>query len=266
MIDTALWQPHHIEQGQCLEAQAGPLDIWLRRKGDELHIAVVRRTASKYLNRSAAPRTTAGDEPAGLDWSRWVCGPDCEQVLLVPVTPDRPVVVRPELPVKIPPGREALFFVGIPMWVRIMAGDAQMVQLCEQPAVILSNIWFGDPTSGDLCYSLRTRARRDISNWQTEPHRAVCPVTISNSANTQLDVERLCVHAVHLSVFPGASRLWTNRVRITFKGKGEVSQLEYAEKPPDYEEVGDVLSKPRRSVKKTLLKRSLGGFGLFSGA
>jgi len=145
-------------------------------------------------------------------------------------------------------------------------GGARMVELCEQPSVLLSNIWFGDPTSGDLCYSLRTRARRDISNWQTEPHRAVCPVTIHNSANTQLDIERFCVHAIHLSVFAGASRLWTNGTRITFKGEAEVSQLEYADKPPNYEEVGQVLSKPRTPFKKTLLKRSLGGFGLFSGA
>lgn len=141
-----------------------------------------------------------------------------------------------------------------------------MVQLCEQPSVLLSNIWFGDPMSGDLCYSLRTRARREIANWQTEPHRAVCPVTIRNAANTQLDVERFCVHAVHLSVFAGASRLWTNGVKITFKGEAEVSQLEYADKPPGYEEVGEVLSKPRTLIKKTLLKRSLGGFGLFGGA
>jgi hypothetical protein len=170
------------------------------------------------------------------------------------------------VPVKIPSGREALFFVGVPLWVRITAGDADTVHLSEEPSVKLSNIWFGDPMSGDLCYSLRTRARRSISDSQVEPHRAVCPVTIRNAAPVQVDVERFCVHVAHLSIYAGKSRLWTGGVQITFKGEDETSQVEYSGKPPTYEGVDRVLSEPRVPVKKRLLKRSLGSIGLFGGA
>ena len=260
-----LWQPHQIEQDQCLEAQVGPLQLWLRRSGDEIRIASKHRKDTESLLKAVPLHPAAERKPAGLDWSRWVCG-DCDQIGLMPVTPDRPVVVRPEVPLKIPPGREALFFVGLPLWVQITAGDTTKVQLCEVSSVTLSNIWFGDPMSGDLCYSLRTRARREISDSQAEPHRTVCPVTIRNAAVSQVDIDRFCVHVAHLSIYPGSLRLWTNGVKISFRGDSEVSQLEYAETTPNYEEVGEALSKPRVPVKKRLLQKSLGSFGFLGGA
>lgn len=263
-MDIELWQPHRIEQDQYLEAQVGPLQLWLRRSEDEIHIAKKYRKDSESLVKATAPHAASERKPAGLDWCRWVCG-SCEQILLTPVTPDRPVVVRPEVPVKIPPGRQALFFVGVPLWVRITVGDTKKVQLCEEPSVTLSNIWFGDPMSGDLCYSLRTRARRRISDSNIEPHRAVCPVTIRNVASVQVDIERFCVHVAHLSIYSGTSRLWTGEVQIMFKGEDETSLLEYSKNPPAYEPINKVLSEPRTPVKKSLLKRSIGNLGLFSG-
>ena len=265
MMDMELWQPHRIQQGQCLGAQVGPLKLWLRRKGDELHIAVKRQTDSDDLKKAVAPHLLNEKEPVGLEWGRWVYG-NGQEVVLIPVTPDRPVVVRPEMPLKIPPRQQALFFVSVPIWIRITAGDGQNIQLCEEPTITLSNIWFGDPMSGDLGYSLRSRARREISDSQGQPHRAVCPVTISNAAAAQVEIERFCVHVTHLSVYLGQSRLWTNGVNITFKGEAEISQVEYSEKPPTYEEIDKVLSGPRSPVKKKLLKRSLGSFGWFGGA
>jgi hypothetical protein len=91
-------------------------------------------------------------------------------------------------------------------------------------------------------------------------------VTIRNNSIGQVEIERFCVHVAHLSLYPGVSRLWTNGVKITFKGEAEISQLEYEEKPPTYEAIDKALSEPRMPVKKRLLKRSLGSFGLFGGA
>jgi hypothetical protein len=82
----------------------------------------------------------------------------------------------------------------------------------------------------------------------------------------QVDIERFCVHVAHLSIYPGTSRLWTSGVQITFKGENETSQVEYSEKPPTYEAVDKVLSKPRLPVKKSIFKKSIGSFGLFNGA
>ena len=264
MTDNEVWQPHKIEDGQCLEAQVGPLRLWFRRKRDELHIASERQTDSENLTKVIAPNLLDEQETGDLEWGRWVYD-KCKEIVLTPVTPDRPVVVRPELSLKIPPGQQALFFVSIPLWVRISAGDGEKIHLCEKASLKLSNIWFGDPMSGELCYSLRSRARRDISDSQVEPHKAVCPVTIRNASTSQVEIERFCLHVAHLSVYSGASRLWTNGAKIIFKGEDETSLLEYSKKPPAYENIDMVLSEARTPVKKGLLKRSIGNLGFLSG-
>ena len=93
-MDMELWQPHQIEQDQCLEAQVGPLQLWLRRKGDELHIAAERQTDLENLTKIIAPKLLDGQERDDLDWGRWVYD-KCKEIVLAPTTPDRPVVVRP---------------------------------------------------------------------------------------------------------------------------------------------------------------------------
>jgi len=266
MVDMEVWKPHQIKPGECLEAQVGPVLIWLRKSGDEIHIATRHQEDDESLTKAGGLRVLSEQEPVGLDWSRWVCGDECSEVCLAPVMPDRPVVVRPELPVKIPSDGKALFFVGVPIWIRITAVNGKEFTLCEEPTIDLSNIWFGDPMSEHLCYSLRSRARREIADTQAQPHRASCPVSIRNASAEQVNVERFCVHGAHRGIYPGTSRLWTNGVKIAFKGEPEVSQLEYSKTPPECENVGEILSRPRTPVKASPLKRSFGGFGLFGGA
>jgi len=263
-MDT--WKPQKIQSNQCLHGQIGPLRLWLKQADDELHIAVERvpDTESKLETKVFEPMK--GSEPKGLDWGRWVVGTNADTIKLIPLTPDRPVVVRPEVPLKIPTNHEALFFVSFPIWVRIVAGKSSQLNLYEVPSVLLSNIWFGDPMSGELCYSLRSRARRKINNSEPSPHRAICPVRIRNLSTKQLDIERFCVHVEHLKIYNGSDKLWTNEINITFKGENEVSQVQYAQSPPTFEPVRNVISEARIPLKKPLLKKSLSDFKLFSGA
>ena len=158
-----LWTPHKIIPDECCLAVVGPLQLWLRLAEDELRIAARRLDENEA--REASPLATIEDSPPeDLDWGRWVIGDTADTLQLSPAMPDRPVVVRPEMPVKIPPAREALFFVSIPIWVRINAGSGDLLKLCEHPSLVLSNTWFGDPMSGELCYALWSRARRVIAD------------------------------------------------------------------------------------------------------
>lgn len=260
-----VWKPFGIEPDQCVETQIGPLKIWLRRVDDETHVAVGRDASPDGTFLVNAPEPVKDTVSGGLDWSRWVCGTDWKTVKLIPKTPDRPVVVRPEVPVNLPPKQKAIFFVRVPCWVAVTVGEPDPRLLCEEPSLVLSNTWFGDPTSGDLCYSMRTRARRHNVDTQIEPHRIVCPVTISNVAKKGVDITRLCVHVEHLNIYLGETRLWTNGVSITFKGENEVSQVAYSRDVPEYEPAAEMLSKARKPLKKPLLKRSLGDFNWLGG-
>ncbi|UCG55722.1 MAG: DUF432 domain-containing protein [Phycisphaerales bacterium] len=261
-----VWKPTTIGVDKCLQSQIGPLQIRLRRSGDEIHIATERLADPDSLTEISAPVPVSEIEGEEMDWRRWVVGSDVSTVQLTPRMPARPVVVRPELPVSIPTGQEALFFVSIPICVGISASKSGKLQLCEVPTLVLSNTWFGDPMSGELCYALRSRARRQIADSEPRPNRAVCPVKIRNTAPAQLSVERFCVHVEHLRIYSGSRQLWTNEVNITFKGESEVSQVTYGQSPPSFEPVGQLLSEARTPLKKALLKRSLGGLSLFGGA
>jgi hypothetical protein len=254
-----------LDSGKGYRAQIGPLVLWFRRNSDEIHIAA-ERTDSETFESGAISFSAADDSPTKmLDWKRWVTGEKSDTISILPVMPDRPVVVRPEVPVKIPQGREALFFVSIPVWVKIVVIDTEEVVLCQEPSIKLSNIWFGSHISGELCYSLRTTARREIVDTVSKPHRAVCPVRILNTTKSQLDIDRFCVDAGYMDIYNGTKRLWTNEVHISFKGEDDANEIEYIETPPDFEDVGEIVSKAKIKLKKTLLKRSLGTFRLLTG-
>jgi hypothetical protein len=261
-----VWKSQKIVSDQCMQGQIGPLRLWLKQADDELRIAVERIEDTKGILETRVFEPIKGSEPEDLDWGRWVVSTNADTIKLIPLTPDRPLVVRPEVPLKIPTNHEALFFVSFPIWVRIVAGKSKQLNLYEVPSVVLSNIWFGDPMSGELCYSLRSRARRKINDSEPSPHRVICPVRIRNSSTKQLNVERFCVHVEHLKIYDGSEKLWTNEISITFKGESEVSQVQYAQSPPTFEPVQHVISEARIPLKKPLLKKSLSDFKLFSGA
>lgn len=260
-----IWNHNKIGTGEVLRTQIGPLLLWFRKIEDEMHIAFKRLPEPDTVLDATGAAVVNGVEPEGLDWGRWIVGTEKNIVQVLPIMPDRPVVVHPELPVKIPTGHEALFFVSIPIWVRVLIGEKKPIELCEVPVLILSNTWFGDPLSGQLCYSLRSRARRQIKDSETNPSRVICPVKIRNNSPKQLDVERLCVHVEHLKTYSGDKNLWTNGVAITFRGEDQVSKIDYSRERPSFEPISGMLSEARTPIKETILKKSIGGFKLFSG-
>ena len=254
-----------LELNKEYRCQIGPLVLWLRRRFDEIQIAVDRVDAETVESEAITFSVVEKKADSSLDWKRWVVGESSDTISIVPVMPDRPVVVRPEVPVKIPEGHEALFFLSIPVWVKIVVNNAKEIVLCQEPSILLSNTWFGDPMNGELCYSLRTKARREIVGAAAKPHRAACPVRILNTTKAQLDVDRFCVHVEHLNTYRGTNRLWTNEVCIKFQGEEAVSKVDYMQKKPKYENVGEIVSKAETVWQKTLFKKSLGTFKSLTG-
>lgn len=260
-----IWNRSKIGTGEVLKTQIGPLVLWFKKTEDEMHIAFERLPEPDTIVEASGPTAVNGVESKGLDWGRWIVGEEMNTFQVLPIMPDRPVVVYTELPVKIPTGHKALFFVSIPVWLRVLAGEKKPIELCEVPVLILSNTWFGDTMSGRLCYSLRSRARRQIKDSESNPYRAVCPVKIRNTSSKQLDIGRLCVHVEHLKTYIGDKNLWTNEVTITFRGEDQVGKIDYSKEGPAFEPIGEMLSDARAPVKETILKRGIGSLKLFSG-
>jgi len=262
------WDPIELRTEDCRRWRLGPARVCVRRTDAEWHVAVV------YEAESADEDVTGGDRvvveaceppPEGLEWRRWVAAEDGGVVQVTPMMPDRAVVVRPEQPISIPSGAKAQFFVSIPVWLRISAGPGKATTLSDLPTAILSNIWFGDPMSGELCYSLKTRARRTFDAADTRANCALSPLLIENAASEQLPFERLCIRAEHLAVYPGESQLWTNAVTVKSRGADETGQLDYGQSPPRWEPVGKPLCDPREPFNRGMLKRTFSNIKVFSG-
>jgi len=249
-----LWEPAGLKENVLYQVDFSTLTVWLKRSGEDWYLA------SRKSDNETAPsplREIKGRRiPKDLSFSRWVVGGDLSTVRFIPAMPDRSVVVRPAVPLKVPAGRDALFFTSIPVWVRVTAGSPEGITLCELPSLVLSNTWFGEPTAGELCYALRTRAMRTLEEIETRAYSAICPITVRNRAPKELNFERLCVRVEHLSVYQGSDRLWTNELEVRFQGEEHSSQVTIGREAPGFADGLTKVCDARQPAEKTLLRQS----------
>jgi hypothetical protein len=250
-----IWETHKLERGICSICTIGALRIWIELKDMEYRIAFEYLSEETELGGWAV----AGEDCApteGIIWNRIVIHDDSQTVQLVPALPDRPIVVSPEFPIKIIPGEEVLFYLSIPMWVRIFCGDKKQNLLLTVPSTVLSNTWFGDVTTGELCYSLKTRARLHLDLSEQNPLRSVCPVLVSNLGLEQLDFQKLCVHVEHLRLYRGTTHFRTNGVNIDYLSGDQPGTVNFSKNPPSDGEDFALISEERTPAEQNILRRS----------
>lgn len=256
---TRKWGEFQLTENEVTTWQCGPLRLWYKALSDEIWIA--SRCEAVY-----SPET----EPASvgvesLTWSRWVVKRNTEQLRIVPVLPDRSVVARPEYSFSLAPGAQARIYVRVPIWVRIEAGRREAEFLQEFPTVVLSNTWFGTFMEGELCYWLSTKARRRFLVEPHMPHLAICPIQITNSSDDRLLVEKLRLQVKSLSLFNVGGSLWADETRVFYRGTNDVSKIEIAGKIPKEVGSGELITRPREPVSKSVASRTFTTFLNFSG-
>jgi hypothetical protein len=248
------WQAVPIEGQTTWRMRVGETTLWLYFREDELHVAAEREDPETAV---PLPLASVAQSAGELEWRRWVVGADVDRVRVLPLMPDRGVVVLPELPVTLPPKARAEFFVRVPLWLRVEALRGQEeISICDEPAVVLSNTWFGDPMQGELCYSMRTTARRHVEPDSVARHRAICPVTVRNDSPEQLPIERICVRVAHLQIFESDGNLWTGRVNAAFRGSEQTSRLSYDHKAPSHAPGARLVMAERKPVQESVFRRT----------
>ncbi len=238
-----MWQPMAVAESATRHWQLGACDAWIRHQGPEWRIAV--RSGDDVMA-TRAPVVDHAPAPDNATWIRCI-SPDAAMALRVmPRLPDRPVISRPDHALSLMPGAECRFFIGIPAFLSFrLEGHGQDFQLHETAATTLSKSWAGSVVEGDLCYALRTTAKREVAELVPAAHRIVCPVEIRNRSAETLSLSRLTLPMGALDVFLGTTRLWANAIEATYLGDGEWSRLRPLPGPPPYDQAGLLLGPAR---------------------
>lgn len=260
----SFWNKHQIEDGETYVSRIGSLTLRFMKLGSELLITEERQPKDSDENFEQIAEAPHKAEPAeNVTWKRWIVNPSDRTIGFIPVMPLRPIVIRPEATVQVLPGNKTYFYVSIPLSVRITIGNDNLIT--EIPTRILSNIWFGDPMSGELCFSVKSGAVTDIAQKTEKVYAAICPIRIENQSSALFNFSRFAVHTEYLSVFSGKKHLWTNQIDVTIEGDDQKSSVDIPEDAPQIEETIDKLSQSRETFSKKFYKKMFSEFSFLKG-
>ena len=195
--------------------------------------------------------------PASALLERFGFGEVPASIDIRPAMPDRPLVVKPIHPFRLPPREEATLYVSVPLWLQLQNGGDV---LFEEPLHRLSDTWFGPNTRvGELCFASRTTARTSLANLPVLPQRAMSTVRIRNQAHSVLELERLSLPVPNFSLHVGANgHLWTEAVLLEREADGDYAALELSSETPELAGTTQRVSPPRVAPERHTPLRAFG--------
>lgn len=256
MIASERWQERTLHDGEWLWVRFGGVTLVVLSIVDEWRVAALYGGECEWLKEVEMP-------PEDLPWQRWDRGPDDVKLQFRPVFPDRPVIIRPRSPLNLSPRAKALFFVGIPAFIELSAhSEGQYERLAAWPSDPPSNTWHGSPIAGKLCYSVKTRARRQFTPQDWQELSIISTIEIANSGSHIMPFERLFLETGHLAVFEHLGRLWANHARIRTGEKDDtLSGMVFGGKPFGDAAAGVELTVPRLGrVRRSMLTQAFSTF------
>ncbi|MEX1033364.1 MAG: DUF432 domain-containing protein [Cellvibrionaceae bacterium] len=252
---TPWWHPVELSEGQCWRYAIGPLAIYLQRHASEWWLATDMTSKAEELY-----RLDSGEVPyipEGLSYSRYLFKESPSDFCLKPRLLDRPVVVRTNQAVNIPPQQSVTFYISTPVCISISLANGRL-ELQETPVLRLSDTWFGPSTQiGELCYATKTQARNSRREVPLRPHRAVTPVLIHNNSEKLLTIDKLSLPVPYLPVYglPDGT-LWTSPIELEHQPGDALAKLKISDQPPEGAGKGDYLMPAREFARKGSLVRA----------
>ncbi len=256
---NGVWSQHECEAGRIYACSVAQLRLWLLRSPQGWQVAARHEAESVFV-----PLHVTQAAVEAFDWHRFVTPSAASAVRLVPVLPDRPVMTRPEARIEIAPRHKGLFFVTIPVWVRVEVSglDAQRpMALSEHPTHVLSKTWFGHPAEdGEIGYALATRARQSLEELTDVEGRAICPVLVDNGTHEPLVFSQLQLRVRHMGVYQtDDGRLWTNECRLACTGSLASAAITFGRSAPEQAHGARPVSGPREAPTSGLTARAVLG-------
>jgi len=259
--NTSWWGKFSIPMNEASYWRVGPLDVWISRSSKEWRIGIKPyddpSDESLVVNRGG-DISSLPDE--GFSWLRFAFRNTNESVEIIPALAPRPLIVRPEIPIILPPKEATTLYISFPLWIQFKLGQSE-AKMFETPIFRPSDTWFGPSNiEGELCYASRTRARLQLERLDLVPHRAYSACHIRNRAKSELALDRLKLPMPNLSIFAaGDKRLWTEAVTLERREDGDIAELQLGKEPPREVHPARQVRGPRSKPEKGLLFRAFGG-------
>lgn len=239
----APWGEHALEPEGDLRLQIGPFVLRARSQAGEVWLAHRPGHGTRSGRGPDGPF-----EPGEADWVRWPVPEGSDRLLLAPVFPPRAVVAEPDRSFRLLPRNRARIFVGVPLWVRVSVPGEPVRTLADVPSLTLSDTWWGGFSEGELCYWLRTSARRRVTPEALRPHMALCPLELSNRSDEELPVEKIVLRVAHLTLYAEKGHLWADETRVRYHGIEEESEIQVTGQRPSEAPDAVRVSEPRKRL------------------
>lgn len=240
------WGPVKLAVGQSWHYRVGPLSIYLQRQRDEWLLAWESFPDLQEHYRVLSEAVDGSNE--ALSTSRYVFQRSPAGFRLKPRLLDRPLVVKTNQPVKIPPGENITFYISSPVCVCVELIEPD-ITLEELTSVRLSDTWFGPSTrEGELCYAAKSHARSNKADVPLRPHRAVTPVTLHNQSDGLLAIDKLSIPVPVLAVYGQQDgTLWTDPVSLVHTQGSQLATLRIGKQPAGAQPLSSARVPPQRT-------------------
>ena len=252
---------YEVEQDRSAYWQVGPLRFWLTQHAQEWRFACIPGADAldpgleRDLTGAVAEPPEAENEARRLGFRK-----TSGHLSLIPLTADRPVVVKPATPFLLPPGEELTLYISTTAWLQVRVGDP-LRDFLEFPLYRPSDTWFGASTrEGEMCYALQTSARVRLQNLPQRHHRAVSALRVRNRAAANLPISKLLLPLPHMSLYGAEDgQLWTEELTLEHVDGRPEAPLDLSAGPPAQAGPTRKLSGPRQRATRRLLTRAFGG-------
>ena len=226
--------------------RTGSVDIWISKKGNEWFLCY-RHSSEKLL--TIVEKT---DSTEDFEWSRIISSIKSEKIAVYPAVPERAVVVQSPDEIIIPEKQSAVFYIEIPLVLRLKIKSKPDIFLADIHSGFFSNTWYGDITGGILSYSLNTVICSNVFP-EISPSSAISRITVSNRSGSPVKFRKIAVYVQNMNIYDSADNmLWTDDSSIIFSGNNEI-KIGIDKKPGEGGK--KVFSNPRYSDEKNILKK-----------
>ena len=248
-----MWQKYKFEENRIYTAKIGFTRFWVEK---QQKIWRITHRNEETQNPSLDERfEKISSLPEDISWDQFIA--DKHSMLqLAPSLPDRPVVVKPETPFTIMSGTNLDIYIKIPLWIWFYSSSIKTENLLlEVITTELSSTWFGDPTNGELAYSLQSGIIQNLTEITTAPHEAICPIKIHNESLSTLQFQRLSIDVTRLNIYANQNLTCTNEVKVRFRGE-ENTEVQIVQSVPSFQEGLKLIGNARNLPDKNLLRKS----------